>query len=85
MVDSAFDRIMCCFSDYAMNKYHEEECRFGKITEGDIQTGTHTLLDIDRNDIKADMNPILIPTLLEVRGRERIKKMQQKQKGFPKE
>lgn len=85
MVDSAFDRIMCLFSDYARNKFHEEECRFGKITDGDIQTGTHSLFDINKEDVIADVNPILIPTLLEVRRRERIKKMEQKQKGFPKE
>ena len=85
MVDSAFDRIMCCFSDYTINRFHEEECRFGKVTDGDIQTGTHTLFSIDRENIKADVNPYLIPSLLEVRGRERIKRMQEKLKGFPKD
>ena len=85
MVDSAFDRIMCLFSDHALNKYHEEECRYGKVTEEDIQTGTHNLFSIDSDDVEADMNPIVIPTLLEARTRERIKRMQQKQNGFPKE
>ena len=43
------------------------------------------VFDINKEDVIADVNPILIPTLLEVRRRERIKKMEQKQKGFPKE
>lgn len=85
MVDTAFDRIMCCFSDYAMNKYHEEECRFGKVTDEDIQTGTHDFLDIDRDNIKADMNPIIVPSLLESRTRERLKRMEKKAMGFPKD
>ena len=85
MVDTAFDRIMCCFSDYAMNKYHEEECRFGKVTDEDIQTGTHDFLDVDRDNIKADMNPIIVPSLLESRTRERLKRMEKKAMGFPKD
>jgi len=83
MVDSAFDRIMCCFSDYAINKYHEEECRFGRVTDEDIQTGTHDFLAVDRDNIKADMNPIIVPSLLDHKTKERIKRMEQKMKGFP--
>lgn len=83
MVDSAFDRIMCCFSDYSINKYHEEECRFGRVTDEDIQTGTHDFLAVDRDNIKADMNPIIVPSLLDHKTKERIKRMEQKMKGFP--
>jgi hypothetical protein len=83
MVDSAFDRIMCCFSDYAINKYHEEECRFGEVSDGDIQTGTHKIISIDRENIKADVNPLAVPYLLEHKTKEHIKRMELKMKGFP--
>jgi hypothetical protein len=83
MVDSAFDRIMCFFSDYARNKYHEEECRFGEVSDGDIQTGTHKIISIDRENIKADVNPLAVPYLLEHKTKEHIKRMELKMKGFP--
>ncbi len=85
LVDSEFDRIMCYYSDNKLVDFHEEECRFGKIADGDIQTGTYTILSIDRNKLKSDANPYLLPSRIEMRNRERIKKMQKKLNGFPKE
>lgn len=85
MVDSSFDKIMCSFSDYKLNQFHEEECSFGKLSSEEIQIGSHRILEVDTNQIKPDMSPYVIPSLLQIRESERMEKIKKKLKGFPQE